>query len=173
MRRRDCITLLVGAAITLPVGVRAQQGERLRHIAILDGVAESDLEARANLEAFLRELQQLGWSDGHNAQFDIRWGESDPGHIRKYAAELAAVAPDVILAIGPNSVAALLDATRTVPIVFAPIRLAPVLLIVSQNRAATRPACSCSNIAWPVNGSNCSRRSHRRSGVWQSYEIQR
>jgi hypothetical protein len=89
MKRRDFITLLGGAAITLPVGVRAQRGERLRHVAILDGVAENDLEARANLAAFLQELQQLGWSDSRNARFDICWGESDPGRIRKYAADLA------------------------------------------------------------------------------------
>ena len=118
MRRRQFVSGL-GMATLLPVAVRAQRGERVRHIGILVGVAEIDLEARTILAAFLQELQRLGWSDGRNARFDIRWGESDPGRTRKYAAELAAVAPDVILAIGPNSVAALLDATRTVPIVFA------------------------------------------------------
>ncbi|WP_051382718.1 ABC transporter substrate-binding protein [Bradyrhizobium sp. Tv2a-2] len=102
-----------------PVAARAQRNERVRHIAIFYGVGEGDLAVQANLSAFLQELQRLGWSDGRNARFDIRWGESDPGRIRKYAAELAALAPDVILAIGPDSVAALLDATRTVPIVFA------------------------------------------------------
>jgi len=118
MRRRQFVSGIAMATLW-PVAVRAQQGERVRHISILDGVAETDLEARANLAAFLQELQRLGWIDGRNARFDIRWGESDPGRIRKYAAELAALAPDVILAIGPNSVAALLDVTRTVSIVFA------------------------------------------------------
>jgi len=118
MRRRQFVAGIAMATLW-PVAVRAQQGERVRHISILDGVAETDLEARANLAAFLQELQRLGWIDGRNARFDIRWGESDPGRIRKYAAELAALAPDVILAIGPNSVAALLDVTRTVSIVFA------------------------------------------------------
>jgi len=118
MRRRQFVTGFAVATLW-SVAVRAQRGERVRHIAILYGVAESDLEVRANLAAFLQELQRLGWSDGGNARFDIRWGESDPGRIRKYAAELAALAPDVILAIGHDSVAALLDATRTVPIVFA------------------------------------------------------
>jgi len=118
MRRRQFVTGFAVATFW-PVAVRAQRGERVRHIAILYGVAESDLAVRANLAAFLQELQRLGWSDGGNARFDIRWGESDPRRIRKYAAELAALAPDVILAIGPDVVAALLDATRTVPIVFA------------------------------------------------------
>jgi putative ABC transport system substrate-binding protein len=118
MRRRQFVAGIAMATLW-PVAVRAQQGERVRHISILDGVAETDLEARANLAAFLQELQRLGWIDVRNARFDIRWGESDPGRIRKYAAELAALAPDVILAIGPNSVAALLDVTRTVSIVFA------------------------------------------------------
>jgi len=118
MRRRQFVTGFAVATLW-SVAVRAQRGERVRHIAILYGVAESDLEVRANHAAFLQELQRLGWSDGGNARFDIRWGESDPGRIRKYAAELAALAPDVILAIGHDSVAALLDATRTVPIVFA------------------------------------------------------
>jgi putative ABC transport system substrate-binding protein len=118
MRRRQFVSGIAMATLW-PVAVRAQQGERVRHISILDGVAETDLEARANLAAFLQELQRLGWIDDRNARFDIRWGESDPGRIRKYAAELAALAPDVILAIGPNSVAALLDVTRTVSIVFA------------------------------------------------------
>jgi putative ABC transport system substrate-binding protein len=118
MQRRQFVTGFAMATLW-PVAVRAQRGERVRHIAILYGVAERDLEVRANLAAFLQELQRLGWSDGGNARFDIRWGESDPGRIRKYAAEFAALAPDVILAIGHDSVAALLDATRRVPIVFA------------------------------------------------------
>ncbi len=119
MRRRQFITLVGFAATILPVAGRAQQGQRVRHVAVLDGVPESDLEARTNLAAFLQALQQLGWSDGRNVRIDIRWGEGDPGRIRKYAAELVELAPDVILAIGPNSVPALLDATHTVPIVFA------------------------------------------------------
>ena len=103
---------------------------------------ESDLKARAILMAFLQELRRLGWTDDRNARFDIRYGESDPGRIRKYAAELVALAPDVILALGPNSVAALLDATAQFRLCLrlCPIRSAPALLIVSQNQAATRPA---------------------------------
>ena len=117
MRRRQFVSGFAMATLW-PVAVRAQLGDRVRHIGILVGVAESDLEARAILMAFLQELRRLGWTDDRNARFDIRYGESDPGRIRKYAAELVALAPDVILALGPSSVAALLDATRTVPIVF-------------------------------------------------------
>jgi hypothetical protein len=71
MKRREFITLLGGAVTARPFAARAQQGERVRQIAVLDGVAESDLEARTNLAAFLQELQQLGWSDGRNMRFDI------------------------------------------------------------------------------------------------------
>jgi putative tryptophan/tyrosine transport system substrate-binding protein len=119
VRRGEFITLLGGAVIAWPLTVRAQQGDRVRHIAFLAGVAESDLETGPNPLALLQELQQLGWSDGRNVRFDIRWGQSDPGRIRKYAAELAELEPDVIVAIGAESTAAVLDATRTVPIVFA------------------------------------------------------
>jgi len=117
MRRRQFVSGFAMATLW-PVAVRAQRGDRARHIGILVGVAESDLEARPILMAFLQELRRLGWTDDRNARFDIRWGESDPGRIRKYAAELVALAPDVILAMGFSSLAALLDATRTVPIVF-------------------------------------------------------
>jgi hypothetical protein len=99
--------------------VRAQQGEPIRRIGVLSGIAEGDLEGQANLAEFFQVLQQLGWSDGRNVRFDLRWGAGDADRIRKYAAELIKPLPDVILAIGPDSVAALLEATRSVPIVFA------------------------------------------------------
>ena len=141
MRRRQFVSGFAMATLW-PVAVRAQRGDRARHIGILVGVAESDLEARPILMAFLQELRRLGWTDDRNARFDIRYGESDPGRIRKYAAELVALAPDVILALGPSSVAALLDATAQFRLCLrlCPIRSAPALLIVSQNQAATRPA---------------------------------
>ena len=105
MRRRQFVSGFAMATLW-PVAVRAQRGDRARHIGILVGVAESDLEARAILMAFLQELRRLGWTDDRNARFDIRYGESDPGRIRKYAAELVALAPDVILAMGqPGGVA--------------------------------------------------------------------
>jgi putative ABC transport system substrate-binding protein len=116
MRRREFIAGL-GAAIS-PIAARAQQGERVRRIAILQAIAEGDLEGRRNVAAFYQRLQQLGWSDGRNVQFDERWGAGDAERLRGLAGELAGVAPDVILAIGHDSLAQLLRATRTIQLVF-------------------------------------------------------
>jgi putative tryptophan/tyrosine transport system substrate-binding protein len=117
--RRDFITLLGGAAATCPIAVRAQQGERMRRIgALAGGVAAGDPETVARSAAFLQGLAQLGWTEGRNVRIDYRWGLGNADHIRKYAAELAALAPDVILASGTSTMAPLLQATRNVPIVF-------------------------------------------------------
>jgi putative tryptophan/tyrosine transport system substrate-binding protein len=117
--RREFITLLGGAAAADPLAARAQQGERVRRMGVIRGTAEGDLETQARTAALLQGLAQLGWTDGRNLQIDIRWGGGDAQLIRKSAAELAALAPDVIFATGSASVAAMLQATRTVPIVFA------------------------------------------------------
>jgi putative ABC transport system substrate-binding protein len=117
MRRRECITLLGGAAITWPLAARAQQGERIRRIGVVMDLAESDPEGQARIAAFLQGLAQLGWTDGRNVRIDIRWATSSDD-IRKYAGELIALAPDVILATGTPSLAPLHQVTRTVPIVF-------------------------------------------------------
>jgi putative ABC transport system substrate-binding protein len=117
MRRREFITLLGGVAAAWPVAARAQQAERMRRIGLLVGVAD-DQDLRVRLAAFQRRLQQLGWSDGHNVRIDYRFAAGIPENYRKYAAELLALAPDVILATG-GSLAHVLQATRTVPIVFA------------------------------------------------------
>jgi putative tryptophan/tyrosine transport system substrate-binding protein len=120
VRRRQFITLLAGgAAAPWPLAARAQQGERVRRMGVITGTAEGDLETQARTAALLQGLAQLGWTDGRNLQIDIRWGGGDAELIRKSAAELAALAPDVIFATGSASVAAMLQATRTVPIVFA------------------------------------------------------
>jgi putative tryptophan/tyrosine transport system substrate-binding protein len=119
MRRREFMTLLGGAAAAWPLAARAQQGERVRRMGVLTGVGEGDSEAQARNAALLQGLAQLGWTDGRNVQIDIRWGGGDEERIRKSAAELAALAPDVIFATGSASVGAMLRATRTVPIVFA------------------------------------------------------
>jgi putative tryptophan/tyrosine transport system substrate-binding protein len=115
--RREFITLL-GAAVAWPVAARAQQPERMRRIGILMAAASDDAQFQARVGAFLQGLQQLGWSIGRNVRIDARWATTNAGDIRRHAAELAALAPDVILAHGSSTVGPLLQATRTVPIVF-------------------------------------------------------
>ena len=117
MRRREFITLLGGAATAWPLAARAQQGERVRRIGILMTVAANDPEAQARIVVFTQTLQALGWSDGRNAQIDVRWSTSG-GDTRKYAAELVALPSDVVLANGTEAVGPLQAATRTIPIVF-------------------------------------------------------
>jgi putative ABC transport system substrate-binding protein len=117
MRRREFITLLSGA-VAWPVAARAQQGEPMRRIGVLLPSIVDDAEYKARMAAFLQELQQLGWSDARNVRIDIRSHAGDANLIRKYAAELIALAPDVILVPGNTSLGPLLQATRTVPIVF-------------------------------------------------------
>jgi putative ABC transport system substrate-binding protein len=119
MRRREFITLIGGAAATWPIAARAQQDQRVRRIGVLTGIGEGDEAAQSFLAAFLQALRQLGWTDGHNVRVDARWGRGDADRIRKYAAELVALAPDVIFATGGPSVEQLLKVTRVVPIVFA------------------------------------------------------
>ena len=117
MRRRDFIFILGSAAAAWPIVARAQQPERMRRIGTLTGLAEDDL-TKARIGAFLQELQKLGWTEGHNIRIDSRAGAGNLATIRKYAAELVALGPDVILASGAAPVAMLLEATHTVPIVF-------------------------------------------------------
>jgi ABC-type uncharacterized transport system substrate-binding protein len=117
MRRRQFITLLGGAA-TWPLTARAQPRERMRRIGVLMSLAADDPEGQARLTAFVQGLQELGWTDGRNVQIDYRWPAGDAERIRRYAAELAALAPDIILAGGGAVVPSLLQATRAIPIVF-------------------------------------------------------
>jgi putative ABC transport system substrate-binding protein len=119
VKRRDFITLLGGAAAAWPLAVRAQQAERMRRIGVLMGGAESDPVNQARLAAFLDGLQKLGWTDGRNVRIDIRWPAASADRNRTYAAELVGLAPDVILASASASVAALQQASRSAPIVFA------------------------------------------------------
>ena len=118
MKRREFITLLGGAA-AWPITARAQQPDRVRQIGVLMTATVADPEAQARLAAFQQEMQQLGWVVGRNVRIDTRWGGSNAESIRRYAAELVALAPDVILATGSLGVGPLLQATRAVPIVFA------------------------------------------------------
>jgi putative tryptophan/tyrosine transport system substrate-binding protein len=118
MRRREFITLLGGAAAAWPLAARAQQTDRMRRIGIIFGGTESDPDIQVRLTAFLQVLQQLGWTEGRNVRIESRWGAGNADNTRKYAAELVALTPDVILANGDVAAALLLQATRTVPIVF-------------------------------------------------------
>ena len=117
MRRRQFITLLGGAG-AWPLSVQAQQPERMRRIGVLMSLAADEPEMKARLAAFLQGLQHLGWTDGRNLRIDTRSTAGDAERIRRYAAELVALAPDVILASGGQVVGGLLQATRTVPVVF-------------------------------------------------------
>jgi putative ABC transport system substrate-binding protein len=116
--RRHFITLLGGALAMRPVAAWGQQGERMRRIAVLTPLAASDSEHQARIDAFTQELQRLGWAIRRNLQIDTRAGAEDAEHARRYAAELLALSPDVILATGGSVVGPLLQVTRTVPIVF-------------------------------------------------------
>ena len=117
MRRRDFIRAVVGAAAAFPYTAGAQQSERTRRIGVLMSLAADDQEGQARFDTFVKALRELGWVDGRNVKIDVRWG-AGAHRTRQYAAELVALSPDVILASGGSVVGALLQATRTVPIVF-------------------------------------------------------
>ena len=121
LKRRDLITLLGSAAAAWPLAARAQQPERMRRIGVLMNRAADDPQAQVRLAAFQQALQQLGWSDGRNVRIDIRWCETDAERARRYAQELIALAPDILLADGTVSATALQYATRTLPIVFTTV----------------------------------------------------
>jgi putative tryptophan/tyrosine transport system substrate-binding protein len=118
MNRREIITLL-GGTTAWPLAARAQQPEQVRRIGVLMILAADDPEGQARLAAFAQGLQELGWTVGRNVQIDYRWGAGDADRTHRYAAELVALAPDVIVASGTSTVAPLQRATRSVPIVFA------------------------------------------------------
>jgi len=118
VRRREFITLLGGAVAAWPLAAHAQQNERMRRIGVLMPFAKDNPEAQARTAAFLQELQKLGWTEGRNLQIEYR-GDTDD--LRKAATELVTSSPDVILGNGTPAVAALQQATRTVPIVFASV----------------------------------------------------
>src|SRR3982751_312993 len=124
MKRREFLTGL-GFAAAWPLAARAQQPERMRRIGVLLPAAADDAEFQARVGAFLQGLQQAGWTIGRNVRIDTRWGTKNAAEIRRHAAELAALAPDVILASGTSTVGPLLQATRSVPIVF-PLATDPV-----------------------------------------------
>src|SRR5262245_15495540 len=120
MRRREFITLIGGAA-AWPLAAHAQQAQRMRRIGVLSSTPADDPEATARTAAFLQTLQELGWTDGRNVRIEMRWGGGDAERLRRYAAELVALAPDVILTNGSVGVTPVLQATRTIPVVFVQV----------------------------------------------------
>jgi ABC-type uncharacterized transport system substrate-binding protein len=117
-KRREVITLLGGAAAAWPIMVRAQQSERMRRVGVLMTTPADDPEGQARIAALLQSLHPLGWSDGRNVRIDYRWGAGDADRIRRYAAELVGLGPDLVLASGTAAMGPLLQTTRSVPIVF-------------------------------------------------------
>jgi putative tryptophan/tyrosine transport system substrate-binding protein len=118
MRRRDFIALISGVTATWPLAVCAQQSDRMRRIGVLQGLAENDPEGRDRFDALLQALQQLGWTDGHNIQIVHRFTNGDADRARAYAAELVALAPDLILTSGASTTGIMLQVSRVVPVVF-------------------------------------------------------
>src|SRR6478672_8569426 len=139
MRRRTFITLL-GGALVWPVVTHAQQGERVRLIGILNILGRDDPEAKVRLTIFQEALKQLGWERGRDFKIESRQVGGDVDRLRRYAAELVALGPDIILSIGSISVGALQQATRTIPIVFVnvpdPVQITRSLVLRDPTSAA-------------------------------------
>src|SRR5262245_258702 len=155
MQRREFITLLGGAAVAWPIAVQAQQPERVRRIGIIQATTADDTEFQAWVGAFLQALALLGWTIGRNVRIDTRWATANPSEIRRHAAELVALAPDVILAHGASTVRELLQVTR-------PCRsFSRSSLIRSRGRAVMPPASPRSTGTSVQNGWNCSSKPHR------------
>jgi putative tryptophan/tyrosine transport system substrate-binding protein len=121
MKRREFMTLVGGAAASVPLAARAQQAERMRRIGVLMAYAESDPEAKARFAIFREELQNLGWSEGRNIQIDTRWATGDEEKISGYAQELVASQPELVLSSTTSTTEALLRRTRTIPLIFATV----------------------------------------------------
>jgi putative ABC transport system substrate-binding protein len=121
LRRREFITLVGGAAATWPLAVRAQQPDRVRRIGVFMDLAEEDSEGQARVAAFRSGLQDLGWVEGRNVKLDYRWTAGDPARMRRFAAELVGLAPDVIINGGLPTLVAMQHETHSIPIVFAQV----------------------------------------------------
>src|SRR5215813_488861 len=121
MRRRDFIKAITGAAMVWPRVGRSQQGERMRRIGVLMNLAADDKEGQARLSAFVQALSDLGWNNASNVQIDTCWGAGNADRFHQCAAELVALAPDIILAASASTMDPLLNRTRTIPIVFAQV----------------------------------------------------
>ena len=156
MRRSDFITAVAASTLAWPLAAGAQQREKMRRVGVLMTLAADDPESPARVTALAQGLQQLGWTDGRNVTIDYRWGAGDPDRHRISAAELVALAPDVILAGSSPAVTALQQLTRTVPIVFVSV-VDPVGAGFVESLA--RPGVPRMNTASARNGWSCSSRS--------------
>jgi len=121
IRRRSFILMLAGTLVALSLATGAQQLKRPSRIGVLMNLASDDQESQARFATFLQALHQSGWIEGHNVRIDTRWGAGDANRTRRYAAELVALAPDVIVAASTPALGPLQSATRTVPIVFVQV----------------------------------------------------
>jgi ABC-type uncharacterized transport system substrate-binding protein len=163
MKRREFIKLLGGAA-AWPMAARAQQGERMRRIGVLMAYAESDLEGQANIAAFREGLKKLGWEEGRNILIDFRWAALDVEAMQRSATELVALKPDLIFSNNTPTTAAILQQTRTIPIVFAiAAGSAAASSRASRGREATSRVLPLSRVRWVASGWSCSRRSRLAS----------
>src|SRR6516164_1973410 len=119
MRRRDVIKVIAGSAIAWPLAARAQQSDPMRHIGVLMAFSENDREARSWAAGFREELGKLGWTEGHNVQIDTRWATADVESLQRFAKQLVALQPDLVLTGSTPATAAMRQQTNTIPIVFA------------------------------------------------------
>ena len=158
MKRREFIAAL-GGAVVMPFAARAQQPERMRHIGMLSALAADNPENQIRIAAFLQGLQELGWTVGRNVRIDYSLGAGDTEGMRRHAAELIALAPDVVLANGTSGVAPLLEATRNVPIVFVQVS-DPVG--AGYVASLARPGGNVTGFASPPTSNATSRHSHAR-----------
>jgi putative ABC transport system substrate-binding protein len=149
MKRRKFITLLGGAAVGWPLAARAQQAERVRRIGVLMHLAADDPDGQSRVAAFLQGLQEAGWAVGRNVNVDVRWAAGEADRYRRYATEIVALTPDVILTSATPSIRAMQQATRTVPIVFV---LVPDAVGTGIVDSLSRPGGNTTGFASPELG---------------------
>jgi putative ABC transport system substrate-binding protein len=149
LRRREFLGVLGGAAAAWPISPRAQQGERMRRVGVLMSTAADDAEGKARIAAFLSALEKLGWVDGRNVRIDTRWPAGGMEELRKYAAELLALAPEVVVAAGAGGLTSVQAAAQTVPIVFV---LVPDPVGAGFVASLARPGGNATGFASPEYG---------------------
>jgi putative tryptophan/tyrosine transport system substrate-binding protein len=163
MKRREFITLLGGAAAAWPLAVRAQQSERMRRIGVLMAFAESDREGQTFVAAFREGLQKSGWTEGRNIRIDTRWAAGETEGMQRLAKELVALQPDLIVSANTPTTAALLQQTRTIPIIFVNVAdpVGSGFVASCRGQEATSPVSSLWSRRWAASGWSCLRRLRR------------